>query len=122
MSQNGRLVYSTGQGRLCPECARPLAECRCRRSRAAQPAPAPTGDGIVRVGRETKGRKGKGVTVITGVPLDTAALAELATQLKKRCGSGGTVQGRTIEVQGDHRDLLVAELGKLGYTVRRSGG
>jgi translation initiation factor 1 len=122
MSQNGRLVYSTGQGRLCPECARPLAECRCRRSRAAQPAPAPAGDGIVRVGRETKGRKGKGVTVITGVPLDTAALAQLATQLKKRCGSGGTVQGRTIEVQGDHRDLLVAELGKLGYTVRRSGG
>jgi translation initiation factor 1 len=120
MSQNGRLVYSTGQGRLCPECARPLAECRCRRSRAAETVPA--GDGIVRVGRETKGRKGKGVTVVTGVPLDAAALAQLATQLKKRCGSGGTVQGRTIEVQGDHRDLLVAELGKLGYTVRRSGG
>ena len=122
MSQHGRLVYSTGQGRLCPECARLVAECRCRRSRAAQPAPAPAGDGIVRVGRESKGRKGKGVTVISGVPLDAAALAQLATQLKKRCGSGGTVQGRTIEVQGDHRDLLVAELGKLGYTVRRSGG
>ncbi len=122
MSQNGRLVYSTAQGRLCPECARPVVECRCRRSRAAQPAPGPAGDGIVRVGRETSGRKGKGVTVISGVPLDAAALAQLATQLKKRCGSGGTVQGRTIEIQGDHRDLLVAELGKLGYTVRRSGG
>jgi len=120
---NGRLVYSTGPGRLCPECARPVAECRCRRSKPAQPqAPAPRGDGIVRVGRETQGRKGKGVTVITGVPLAGAALEELATRLKKRCGSGGTVHEGAIEIQGDHRDALVAELGRLGYTARRSGG
>jgi len=121
---NARLVYSTGQGRLCPECARPLTECRCRRSRTAQPpAPVvPKGDGIVRVGRETKGRKGKGVTVISGVPLAGDALDALATKLKKRCGGGGTVDGVTIEIQGDHRDLLLDELGKLGYTVRRSGG
>jgi translation initiation factor 1 len=116
-----RLVYSTGQGRLCPECARPLTECRCRRSKPAQPA-APAGDGIVRVGRETKGRKGKGVTVITGVPLAGDALEALATRLKKRCGCGGTVEAGVIEIQGDHRDLLVAELGQLGYTVRKSGG
>jgi translation initiation factor 1 len=123
MSQS-RLVYSTGQGRLCPECTRPLTDCRCRRSKAAQPvASAPPGDGIVRVGRETKGRKGKGVTVIRGVPLAGDALAELATRLKKRCGCGGTVgDDGTIEIQGDHRDLLLAELGKLGYTVRKSGG
>jgi translation initiation factor 1 len=120
---NTRLVYSTGPGRLCPECARPMAECRCRRSRPAQPqALAPKGDGVVRVGRETKGRKGKGVTVISGVPLAGDALEALAARLKKRCGSGGTVDGGVIEIQGDHRDTLLAELGKLGYTVKRSGG
>jgi translation initiation factor 1 len=121
--QKNRLVFSTGTGRLCPECARPITDCRCRRSKAAQPvALAPKGDGIVRVGRETKGRKGKGVTVITGIPLADAELEALATRLKKRCGSGGTVDGAAIEIQGDHRDLLVDELGKLGYVVRRSGG
>jgi translation initiation factor 1 len=120
---NGRFVYSTGQGRLCPECARPVAECRCRRSKPAQPqAITPRGDGIVRVGREIQGRKGKGVTVITGVPLTGAALEELAKRLKKRCGSGGTVHEGAIEIQGDHRDALVAELARLGYTVKRSGG
>jgi translation initiation factor 1 len=76
----------------------------------------------VRVGRETKGRKGKGVTVVTGLPLAGAALDELATRLKKRCGSGGTVRGAVIEIQGDHRDVLVAELAKLGYQAKRSGG
>jgi translation initiation factor 1 len=120
---NGRLVYSTGAGRLCPECARPIADCRCRRSKPAQPqAPPPEGDGVVRVGRETKGRKGKGVTVVTGLPLSGDALDGLATRLKKRCGSGGTVHEGLVEIQGDHRDTLVAELAKLGYSVKRSGG
>lgn len=120
---NSRLVYSTGQGRHCPECARPMAQCQCRRSKPAQPvATVIAGDGIVRVGRETKGRRGKGVTVVSGVPLAGAGLEELATRLKKRCGSGGTVHDGVIEIQGDHRDTLVVELGKLGYTVRRSGG
>jgi translation initiation factor 1 len=119
---SSRLVYSTGAGRLCPECTRPLADCRCKRSKPAQAAPMPAGDGIVRVGRETKGRKGKGVTVIKGVPLAGAELEALATRLKKRCGCGGTVEAGAIEIQGDHRDLLVEELGKLGYTVRKSGG
>jgi translation initiation factor 1 len=119
---SNRIVYSTDQGRRCPECGRPVAECRCRRSKPAQPA-APAGDGIVRVGRETKGRKGKGVTVVRGLPLAGDELAALASRLKQRCGSGGTVDaGGVIEIQGDHRDLLVAELGRLGYTVRRSGG
>jgi translation initiation factor 1 len=118
---NSRLVYSTGAGRLCPECARPIAACCCRRSKPAQPAVSQS-DGIVRVGRQTKGRKGKGVTVITGVPLAGDALEALATRLKKRCGSGGTVTGGAIEIQGDHRDTLVAEFGKLGYTVKRAGG
>lgn len=76
----------------------------------------------VRVGRETKGRAGKGVTVITGLPLALPQLEELARQLKRRCGSGGTVRGNIIEIQGDHRDTLVAELLALGYTAKRSGG
>ncbi|MCX5738218.1 MAG: stress response translation initiation inhibitor YciH, partial [Proteobacteria bacterium] len=68
------------------------------------------------------GRKGKGVTVVTGVPLAADALDELASKLKRSCGSGGTVKDGVIEIQGDHRDLLVAELAKLGWTVKRSGG
>jgi translation initiation factor 1 len=120
---NPRLVFSTATGRLCPECARPLADCRCRRSKPATPAlAAPPRDGIVRVGRATQGRKGKGVTVITGLPLAGAELDELATRLKKRCGCGGSAHDGVIEIQGDHRDALVAALAALGYTVKRSGG
>lgn len=80
------------------------------------------GDGIVRVGRQTKGRKGAGVTVITGLPLTPDALREMAKKLKKRCGSGGTVKDGVIEIQGDHRDLLVELLQKEGYDAKRSGG
>jgi translation initiation factor 1 len=76
----------------------------------------------VRVGREVSGRSGKGVSVITGLPLGTTALEELATRLKKLCGAGGAVKGEAIEIQGDHRDRLVAELQKLGYEAKRSGG
>ena len=106
---------------MCPDCNRPVADCTCRQN-ARQRASAPSGDGVVRVSRETKGRKGKGVTVVTGVPLDPNALKELARQLKQRCGTGGTVKDGTIEIQGDHRDVLVEELQKQGWTVRRSGG
>jgi translation initiation factor 1 len=112
------VVYSTGVGRTCPACGQPLQACSCRAG-----APQVRGDGIVRVGRATQGRKGKGVTVITGVPLAGAELAALATELKRRCGSGGTVRADgAIEIQGDHRDLVVVELGGKGWTVRRSGG
>jgi len=76
----------------------------------------------VRVGRETKGRAGKGVTIVTGVPLGGDDLARLAGELKKRCGSGGTIKEGTIEIQGDHRDTLVAELERRGWKVKRSGG
>lgn len=82
----------------------------------------PQTDGIVRVSRQTKGRKGKGVTLITGVPLAGAELKDLAKLLKQKCGSGGTIKDGTIEVQGDHRDLLVAELKSKGWVVRKSGG
>jgi translation initiation factor 1 len=85
-------------------------------------APAAGGAGGVRVGREVAGRGGKGVTVITGLPLDAAQLEELATKLKKLCGAGGAVRDGVIEIQGEHRDRLVIELGKLGLEARRSGG
>jgi len=76
----------------------------------------------VRVGRETKGRKGKGVTLITGVPLDHDGLKALAKELKKQCGAGGAVKGGAIEIQGDHRDALVEALKSRGWVVKRSGG
>jgi translation initiation factor 1 len=76
----------------------------------------------VRVGREIKGRAGKGVTTITGLPMPLSDIESLATKLKKRCGSGGTVREGVIEIQGDHRDLIVAELAKLGWPAKKSGG
>lgn len=76
----------------------------------------------VRVGRATKGRRGKGVTTITGLPLGAAELSALASELKKKCGSGGTVRDGVIEIQGEHRDFLVEELKRRGYRAKRSGG
>lgn len=116
-SDGHALVYTTGQGRICPNCRKPVGNCSCRQARTS-----PATDGIVRIRRETKGRAGKGVTVITGVPLGPAELDQLAKQLKQRCGTGGTVKDGTIEIQGDHRDLLLAELGKKGWTVKKAGG
>lgn len=110
-------VYSTGQGRLCPNCGQATAHCICSTKK-----PAVQGDGVVRVRRETKGRRGKAVTVITGVPLEHDRLLKLAQELKQKCGSGGTVKDCVIELQGDHHDKLMEELKKRGYTVKRSGG
>lgn len=89
---------------------------------SGKPAKPGVAASLVRVGRETKGRAGKGVSVISGLPLRGDSLQQLATQLKKRCGSGGTVRDGSIEIQGDHRDSLVAELIKLGYAAKRAGG
>ena len=79
-------------------------------------------DGIVRVRREVKGRKGKTVTTITGIPLDEERLHELASELKRQCGTGGSVKDGLIIIQGDHCDNLIALLQKKGYTVKRAGG
>lgn len=117
MSHDSRLVYSTESGKMCPECGKPTGRCACKP--AARKAP---GDGIVRVLRETKGRKGKGVTVITGLPLPPPELKALARQLKHACGSGGTVKDGAIEIQGDHRDRLLEELSKRGFIAKRAGG
>ncbi len=112
-----RLVWSSENGRHCPGCGSPVAACRCRELQER-----PAGDGIVRVRRETKGRGGKTVTVVTGIPLADDQLKTLAGELKRRCGSGGTLKDGVVEIQGDHAELLVAELAKRGYRVKRAGG
>jgi translation initiation factor 1 len=76
----------------------------------------------VRVARQTSGRNGKAVSVITGLPLNDEQLAQLTTELKRRCGSGGGVKDGNIEIQGEHRDALVAELIRRGFVAKRSGG
>jgi len=111
------LVYSTERGLVCPLCRLPAAKCLCRKE-----APPPKGDGVVRVRRETNGRRGKTVTTVEGVPLPGGALRDLATELKRRCGTGGTLKDGVIEIQGDHGESIVAELTRKGFTVKRTGG
>jgi translation initiation factor 1 len=114
----GGLVYSTEGGRMCPACRRPLAQCVCR-----QATPAAAGDGIVRVSRQTAGRAGKGVTVVSGLALAPDALAALGKRLRSACGAGGTVRrDGTLELQGEHRDAVVALLEAEGHRVKRAGG
>lgn len=120
MSGNGfsKLVYSTESGRLCLDCRQALAECRC----ASLAQAAVLGNGQVKVSRNTKGRGGKCVTVVTGVALDSAALAELGKQLRTRCGAGGTVKDGVIEIQGDHCDMVLQILLQAGHAAKRTGG
>ena len=115
---NSSLIYSSDHGRHCPDCGRPLDQCSCQAKTQVRPGK----DGIVRVGRETKGRKGKGVTIVTGVPLSGGELSDLAKQLKVRCGAGGTLKQGVIEIQGDHRDTVVRLLEDAGFSVKRAGG
>ena len=110
------LVYSTEAGRMCPACRQPIATCSCGQK------PVPAVDGIVRVSRETKGRAGKGVTLVKGLALDAAALTALGKQLKAACGSGGTVKDGVIEIQGDHCERVSEWLRRDGRTVKRAGG
>ncbi len=110
------LVYSTDGGRHCPECSQPLGSCACKQS------VLPEGDGIARVRRESKGRGGKTVTTISGVPLSETELKELASALKRRCGTGGALKDGVIEIQGDHVQLLIDELTKRGFKAKKSGG
>ena len=112
-----RLVYSTDFGRACPVCGKPIAECVCRK-----PVSKAAGDGVIRVRREVKGRKGKTVTTVSGVPLDDGGLRELAGDLKHLCGAGGSVKDGVVVIQGDHCDVLVTFLQGRGYTVKKSGG
>ena len=101
----GGLVYSTELGRTCPVCRRAIAQCACKAASASLPTV-----GKVRVLVENKGRGGKTVTVVRALPLDGAALLQLAKELRSACGSGGTVKDGVVEVQGDHHDTVAALL------------
>jgi translation initiation factor 1 len=103
--ENARLVYSSEGGRI--------------RDDPPSPPSGPPGDGVVRVGRTRAGRKGKTVTLVTGVP--QADLGSVGRELKRVCGSGGAVKDGVIEIQGDHRDRVVAHL-EGRYRIRRTGG
>jgi translation initiation factor 1 len=118
MAKARNLVYSTDGGRHCPGCLRPQPDCVCKDASR----PRAGGDGIVRLSRETKGRKGAGVTLITGLPLADADLTALAKSLKASCGVGGAVKDGVIELQGDQRDRLLPLLQARGYTVKKAGG
>ena len=107
MAKNSRLVYSSDIGRV---------------QQPKKQAPAPTGDGIARVRREKKGRGGKTVTTISGLRLSAAELKALASELKRKCGSGGSVVDHVIEIQGDKVDVVLTELAKRGYQAKRAGG
>ena len=117
-SSIGGLVYSTDAGRMCPECRMPTADCICKQHAKALPKT----DGVVRVSRSSKGRGGKTVTLVKGLALDEAALAQLGKQLRTACGSGGTVKDGVIEVQGDHVTPVMLALQKLGHVVKQAGG
>jgi translation initiation factor 1 len=116
-----RIVYSTGSGRVttCLECGQTYNKCLCDHPAGSTKK---KGDGIVRIARERKQRGGKTVTVISCIQAYQDELAALAQQLKKHCGAGGTVKDGTIEIQGDHGDILQAKLTELGYKVKRVGG
>ena len=107
MRKDSQLVYSTEIGRIKPQ---------------DDQSASPQSDGIVRIRRETKGRKGKGVTTLSGFDLDSSALKQLAKQLKQLCSTGGSIKNGVIEVQGDHRDKLKTELEKLNFKVKLVGG
>ncbi len=122
---SSHLVYSTDTGRICPKCEKPAVDCKCKQKKSAATHLTQSGypdDGIVRIRRETKGRKGKTATVIVGIPLDDRDLKLFAKALKQRCGTGGSVKNGTIAIQGDHRQTLLDEIKKRGYNAKIAGG
>ena len=123
-----RLVYDSdavSPGR-CPSCGKRLDRCSCGRARAAAPSESPARsvprDGVVRLLRDRKGRGGKTVTLIAGLPGAPSELAAIASDLKRLCGTGGTVRGDVVEIQGDVRERIQAELERRGYRVKIAGG
>lgn len=124
MGSDRRVVYTTGIGRVrtCASCGKPEGTCSCGRDAARQARQGFPDDGYVRLARDRKGRGGKTMTLVHGVPGDDATVAALAKQLKQFCGSGGTVRDGVIEIQGDHRDRLQPRLVALGYKVKIAGG
>lgn len=117
--QLGGLVYSTDNGAMCHVCRHALETCQC--SEIVEQQRIDKLDGVVKIHRETKGRKGKGVTLIKGLPLADSDLKSLAKSMKRHCGSGGAVKDGVIEIQGDHRALLKTFLENQAYTVKLAG-
>ena len=114
MVSERRPVYETGKGRLCPKCGWPIDCCRCSKA-AKEPVPAKL-TCVLRL--EKKGRGGKAVTVVAGLPRNAAFLASLASELKRACGTGGTAADGAVEIQGDQRERLRPLLAAKGWTVR----
>ena len=118
---NSRVVYSTESGRICPKCHSPISACKCKKKRTESKSQIKS-DGIIRIRREVKGRKGKTVTTISGFDLDNKAVNLLSKQLKQHCGAGGSVKDGVVIIQGDHRDTVKGFLEGKGYTVKLAGG
>ena len=118
---NSRLVYSTEADKICPLCQKPVSECTCKKKKSRSQTKIKI-DGIIRVQREVKGRKGKTVTTVFGFQLADDELKNLATQLKRHCGTGGSVKDGVIIIQGDHRDTVITELRNRGFKAKIAGG
>jgi len=118
---NSRLVYSTESGKICPSCQKPVSECACKKKKLRSQTNIEY-DGIIRIQREVKGRKGKTVTTVFAFQLADDELKNLAVQLKRRCGTGGSVKDGVIIIQGDHRETLITELKNRGFKAKIAGG
>lgn len=124
MPVNNRPVYISGIGRIpvCRRCGEPQEACRCaHKQEPSASRPGLVRDGWVRVSRERKGRGGKVVTLVSGLPQDPEVLAQISQTLKRHCATGGTVEGELVVLQGDHRDRLEPKLIAMGYKVKRVG-
>ena len=119
---NTRLVYSTETGKICPSCQKPVTQCTCKKKKSKPGPPIIKNDGIIRIRREVKGRKGKTVTTISGFLIDADKLRNIAAQLKRRCGTGGSAKDGIIIIQCDHRKTLLSELKKQGFPAKIAGG
>jgi translation initiation factor 1 len=115
---NGRLVYSTDVGRVCPDCGWPVRDCKCSTRAAGESLPSRPGKIVAKLRMEKKGRGGKTVTVVAGLPRNAAFLKELCQELKRACGTGGAVAEDTIELQGDLRDRVREYLLKKQFVVK----
>ena len=118
---NSPLVYSTESGKICPKCQKSIPVCTCKKKKSRSQTNKKY-DGIIRIQREVKRRKGKTVTTLSGFQMNADELKNLAAQLKRHCGTGGSVKDGVIIIQGDHRDTLVTELKNRGFKAKISGG
>jgi len=121
MTDTSRLVYSTESGRICPGCGKPVNNCSCK-GKSTRSREKTRFDGIIRIQREKKGRKGKTVTSISGFQEGIDDLKQIAKKLKSQCGTGGSIKDGIIVIQGDHRKTIQSELQKQGFKVKLAGG